>query len=248
MIKKESVKVLGIDFFNGHVSSVVGLLESGGLLVAPSGPGLETIERDQTYYRSLLEADIVIPDSGYMVLIWNLLHRTRLNRISGLLFLDTLFKDQKFKTNTEILLVNPRPVEAAANLKYMNGIGFNLTDQNSYLAPLYPLEKVEDSILLSIIKQRRPQYIIINIGGGIQEKLGAYIKRNLDYRPAIICTGAAIAFFSGHQAHIPSWADRLFLGWLIRCIQNPKLYVPRYVKSFRLLLLMLRYGSRSPYL
>ena len=72
-----TLKILGIDFFNGDVKQVVQILKSGGLMVVPSGPGLNTIEDDHTYYRSLRAADLVIADSGYMALIWNTMKRKR---------------------------------------------------------------------------------------------------------------------------------------------------------------------------
>jgi UDP-N-acetyl-D-mannosaminuronic acid transferase (WecB/TagA/CpsF family) len=101
-------------------------------------------------------------------------------------------------------------------------------------------------MLLNNIESKKPKYIIINLGGGTQEKLGAYLKTHLSYKPAIICTGAAIAFLTGQQASIPTWGDKFFLGWLFRCIQNPKLYVPRYFKAFRLAAFMFRYGQQQP--
>jgi len=54
----------------------------------------------------------------------------------------------------------------------------------------------------------------VTVGGGTQERLGLYIKRNLDYLPAIHCIGAAIAFLSGDQVKIPEWVDNCtWVGW-----------------------------------
>ena len=46
--------------------------------------------------------------------------------------------------------------------------------------------------------------------------------------PVILCTGGAISFLSGGQANIPTWADRMYLGWLLRVIQSPRTFLPRY--------------------
>ncbi|MEA3438521.1 MAG: WecB/TagA/CpsF family glycosyltransferase, partial [Thermodesulfobacteriota bacterium] len=94
--------------------------------------------------------------------------------------------------------------------------------------------------LLDIIKKKKPQYIVINLGGGVQERLGLYLKNHLSYSPGIICTGAAIAFLTGRQANIPNFAEKLHLAWLYRCFENPKKFFPRYLKGFLLLPLLLK--------
>ena len=58
--------------------------------------------------------------------------------------------------------------------------------------------------------------------------------------------GAAIAFLSGDQVHIPVWADKFYLGWLFRSLAEPKRYIPRYWDARKLLSLMIRYGSSLP--
>ena len=80
----------------------------------------------------------------------------------------------------------------------------------------------------------RPIFLLLNLGGGVQERLGFYIKNNLSYKIGIICTGAAIAFETGSQAKLPKWADDFYLGWLARVIQDPKQFIIRFVKAFRL--------------
>ncbi len=215
-------------------------------MVVPAAPALVAIKEDSLYNEALQTADIVIPDSGYMTLLWNLTHKIKLNRISGLEFLLAFLNDEEIKKTKNILLIDPREFESEANRKYLNAVGFELAENASYVAPVYDKAKVEDPVLLRLVTEKKPKYIIINLGGGVQEKLGAYLRSNLDYKPGIICTGAAIAFLTGNQAKIPRWADRHFIGWLFRCFEKPGIYVPRYLKAFKLLTLMLRYGEATP--
>jgi N-acetylglucosaminyldiphosphoundecaprenol N-acetyl-beta-D-mannosaminyltransferase len=235
-----TIKILGLDFHNGCVNEAISIIKAKGLLVAPAAPGLVKINDDQEYYNALQDASVVIADSGFMALIWNSLNKKKVNKISGLKFLIAFLNDDEIQQCENILLVDPCPVEAKANRTYLNENGFNLKEDMSYVAPLYKNEKVEDEKLLAYVEEKKPEYIIINLGGGTQEKLGAYLFNQLSYKPGIICTGAAIAFLTGHQAEIPVWADRLSLGWLMRCIETPNLYLLRYLRSFRLLNLMLR--------
>jgi UDP-N-acetyl-D-mannosaminuronic acid transferase (WecB/TagA/CpsF family) len=243
MTKK--VKVLGLEFFNGEAQDVVDELKNGGLLVVPAAPALATIKKDTEYYRALTKSDIAIPDSGYMVLLTWLVTFRHLRKISGWRFMISFVADPHVQQSS-IVLVDPRPVEAEANRTYLRSRGFKLEADDSYLAPMYKPGAITDPVLLELLERKKPKFIMINLGGGVQEKLGAYLKENLSYRPAIICTGAAIAFLTGHQATMPMWADKLFLGWLMRCIQKPQVYVPRYLRAFRLIFLVLRYGKHAP--
>jgi UDP-N-acetyl-D-mannosaminuronic acid transferase (WecB/TagA/CpsF family) len=97
-----------------------------------------------------------------------------------------------------------------------------------------------------MLTRLRPQHVVVTVGGGTQERLGLYLKRNLPYLPAIHCIGAAIAFLSGDQVHIPVWADKFYLGWLFRSLSDPKRYVPRYWDARNLFQLILRYRHELP--
>jgi glycerol-3-phosphate dehydrogenase len=64
--------------------------------------------------------------------------------------------------------------------------------------------------------------------------------------PGIVCTGAAVAFLAGTQAKIPVWADRSGLGWLMRCIYEPRKFIPRYWSALPLIGMVARYRDKSP--
>jgi len=106
--------------------------------------------------------------------------------------------------------------------------------------------KIEDPDLIEKLHRLRPRHVVITVGGGTQERLGFYIKRQLDYLPAIHCIGAAIAFLSGDQVRIPRWADRLYLGWLCRCLSSPRRYIPRYWSASPLAPLLWRFREQLP--
>jgi UDP-N-acetyl-D-mannosaminuronic acid transferase (WecB/TagA/CpsF family) len=133
------------------------------------------------------------------------------------------------------------------NLEWLTSEGLRVTEEDCYIAPNYPRRgAVEDAALLAIIERRRPAHVFVCVGSGVQEKLGLYLKRHLDYPPGIHCIGAAIAFLSGDQARIPLWADRLALGWLVRCVRDPWVFLPRYLRAFKLAYLVVRYDDKPP--
>ncbi len=105
---------------------------------------------------------------------------------------------------------------------------------------------IADPYLVSILEQRKPKHIIIGIGGGMQDKLGSYLKRSLSYRPPIYCIGAAPGFVTGDQVVIPMWADRFFVGWIFRLMSQPRTYFVRYARAWLLPGLIVRFGRQSP--
>lgn len=237
--------ILGVNFFVGNAAQAVHRMESGGLLVVPAAPALKNLPYDAAYREALLGADLVITDSAFMVLIWNYLQHDSIRRVSGLEYLSALLKQPSFTDPHQSFWIMPSHESAGTNSKWLKGQGIALDPEDTYVAPFYG-SVIDDPILLERLHQRRPKHIVVAIGGGTQERLGLYIRQQLNYSPSIHCVGAAIAFLSGDQVHIPVWADRMYLGWLLRCLSNPKRYLPRYWDARKLLSLMIRHRSSLP--
>ena len=241
-----SHRILGIDFFDGSAHAAIALMRSGGLLVIPAAPALKDLDRNLDYRDALLNADLAITDSAFMVLIWNRLQSTPIKRLSGLEYLRELLLEPDVRQPGNTLWIMASPLSAQRNLAWLNGQGITIPEDYIYMAPIYGRAPISDAALLERLNRLRPRHVIVTIGGGTQERLGLYLKRNLAYCPAIHCIGAAIAFLSGDQVHIPVWADRFYLGWLFRSLAEPKRYAPRYLDAFKLLPLMLRHRDRLP--
>jgi UDP-N-acetyl-D-mannosaminuronic acid transferase (WecB/TagA/CpsF family) len=263
-------RILGINFFDGSAKAAIEIMRDGGLLVIPAAPALKDLDRNLGYRDALLNADLAITDSAFMVLIWNRLQSQSIKRLSGLEYLRELLLDPEVRRPGNTLWIMASPTSAKRNLAWLEGQGIAVPEDNIYMAPMYPADNLvgfptagpelaegsgfsdvgsttlADPALLDRLNRLRPQHVIMTIGGGTQERLGLYLKRNLAYRPAIHCIGAAIAFLSGDQVHIPVWADKFYLGWLFRSIAEPRRYGPRYWDAFKLFPLMRRYRDRLP--
>jgi UDP-N-acetyl-D-mannosaminuronic acid transferase (WecB/TagA/CpsF family) len=239
-------RILGIDFFDGSAQAAIAIMRDGGLLVIPAAPALKDLDHNLDYRESLLNADLAITDSAYMVLIWNRLQSKPIKRLSGLEYLRRLLLESDVRQPGNTLWIMASPISAQRNLAWLEGQGITVPEDNIYMAPMYGSASISDPALLEHLDRLRPQHIIMTVGGGTQERLGLYLKRNLPYRPAIHCIGAAIAFLSGDQVHIPVWADKLYLGWLLRSLSEPKRFIPRYLDAFKLFPLMRRYRDRLP--
>jgi N-acetylglucosaminyldiphosphoundecaprenol N-acetyl-beta-D-mannosaminyltransferase len=242
----ENLQILGIRFFRGTAAEAVAAGLSGGLVVVPAAPALLELERNVAYREALLDADLVITDSGLMVLLWWVLKREKVIRVSGLEYLKILLEEPRFHKTGVVLWVMPSAYAEEKLLKWLHSADLPCSLDDCYLAPRYLEGTLNDPDLIAQIQRRRPAHIIIGLGGGVQERLGHFLKHHLDYRPGIHCVGAAIGFLSGEQVNIPSWADRLFLGWLFRCLQEPRKFAPRYWRARRLIRLMWRHGANLP--
>ncbi len=237
--------ILGIRFYVGDAEGAFERLKNGGLLMAPAAPALKDIAAHPAYREALLQADVVITDSAFMVLLWNLMERDSIQRVSGLEFLRTILKQEDVRRPGNTLWVMASPQSAQKNLEWLAAQGVTVPADCVYLAPLYGTT-VEDSTLVERIRQTGIRHVVVTIGGGTQERLGLYLKSQLNHFAGIYCIGAAIAFLSGDQVHIPEWADRFYLGWLFRCISSPRRYVPRYWSAWQLLPLLWRFRSQLP--
>lgn len=238
-------RILGIDFFVGTVEAACERAAAGGLVVAPSGPGLGyDLSREPAYRAALEAADLVLTDSGFLVLLWRLRTGRRLPRISGLKFLRAFLASEFARRR--IFWVMPSDHELRRNVTWLRGQGVTVDERDCWVAPRYGPGAIEDAALRAAIETRRPDFVMIAIGGGVQERLGHYLQNALTFRPGIFCLGAAIAFLSGGQVGIPPWVDRWRLGWLWRTCSNPRGYAPRYFRALRLGWLVMLFGRKSP--
>jgi UDP-N-acetyl-D-mannosaminuronic acid transferase (WecB/TagA/CpsF family) len=240
------VQILGLDFFDGGPADAVDeALTRCGLIVAPSGTCFGRLQRDEVYRTAMTRADLVLPDSGFMVLLWRLLRRRGLTRISGLAYLKKLLCRPEIRSGRSALWVLPDGHAAGKTISWLQKDGFPTTTDDCYIAPIYGTNAA-DPVLLERVQSSRPGHVVIALSGGVQEKLGFYLRENASYRPAIHCIGAALGFVTGYQIAIPTWADRLYLGWLLRLLSNPRRFFPRALSAVSLPGLIVKYGSSLP--
>ena len=241
-----SLALLGVRIADVTPREALAMADDGGLILAPSGPGLCELARDREYREALRHSDLNLADSGLAIVLMAIRGLGRPHRLSGLGFLMELIHSENFKHQSSFWVM-PSPQSARTKLAWLQEQGLAVSLQNCHLAPLYPKTgPVEDHDLLKRLMEQRPRYVFLCTGSGSQEKLGHWLMTHLDYRPCIAAIGAAIAFLSGDQAPVPRWADRLCLGWLLRTFSDPSRFLPRYLAALRLIPLVLRYGATEP--
>lgn len=239
-------RLLGLDFASASAEVLAESGCRGGLVICPSAPSLVMLTDDPAYRTAMTEADLVIPDSGFMVMVGKVLGY-ELKRVSGLEYLKRILQETSVRSPGASFWIMPDAEASRRNREWLErSPRLHLHESDTYIAPKYSRGFIEDQQLVDILKERRPMHIIICLGGGVQERLGWYLRRELSWHPGIHCIGAAIAFLSGIQVRIPDWADAWCLGWLFRCLSQPSVFLPRYLGAFRLLPLLLKYRQDLP--
>jgi UDP-N-acetyl-D-mannosaminuronic acid transferase (WecB/TagA/CpsF family) len=262
-------QALGIKFFDGTADEAVDYISSrGGLVVAPAAPSFIALQNDPEYRHAIADADLAIADSGWMVNFWWLLRRERLKRISGLKFFKRLLARPECREPEKLFWILPSGRAKEKTLSWSEREKFPTTADDCYVAPRYPCSRVpagranedvleergsqsrgysiQDEKLLATIRERQPTHIIVAIGGGMQDKIGSYLKHHCGYHPAIHCIGAAPGFVTGDQVRIPMWADRFYLGWLFRVFVQPRALGPRFWSARKLPWLIWKYREQMP--
>jgi len=214
------------------------IISQYGYFVFPAAPALAQINSQKNYYKALKKADLAFFDSGFFVILLKIFKGINVNKFSGYKFLNLFFDYLKTNKNKSVLCIDPNKENSKANYNYFKKIGVKKI--HNYVAPKYNPKNIKDKKLLKIVKKTKPNFILTNIGGGSQEILGQYLKENIKRKTTILCTGAAIGFYTGKQAPINSLIDKIYLGWLIRLIFNPILFLKRYIHTFKLINLVIR--------
>jgi UDP-N-acetyl-D-mannosaminuronic acid transferase (WecB/TagA/CpsF family) len=239
-------RILGIRFFTGTAEEAVQIGLQGGLVVVPAAPALVDLQFNEQYREAVLNADLAITDSAFMVLLWRILSGQKVQRVSGLKYLRILFEMKALQPDQGVLWLMPSAAARDHNLRWLRSQGCNFNENDCYIPPHYPAGRIMDDALVKMVNEKKPRHIVIGLGGGTQERVGLMLKRECHFKTSIHCIGAAIGFLTGEQVRIPNWGDKFYLGWLFRCLSEPKKFVPRYWKACQLAPLMIRYRQNLP--
>ena len=140
-------QILGVRFFVGGAQRAIDLLARGGLLVVPAAPALKNLSIDSAYREALLQADLAIADSSLMVMLWNLIQKDNVRRLSGLEYLAELLTRSDVREPGGTFWIMASEASAATNLAWLRQHGIEALPEDVYLAPMYR-DKIEDEALL----------------------------------------------------------------------------------------------------
>ena len=223
-----------IKFYNLSRKKILDkMTDEGGYLVAPAASSLQTIDNNRAYHTALKDSTVAIFDSGFFCILLRIFNKVKIKKLSGFLLMKNFLSRKSIKKK-RILLVNPSANDSKINHQFLKKKKF--LHINSYIAPQYNAPHLfHDHKLIKVVKNLKPDIILVNISGEKQEILARFINKKLQNKKiSIFCLGAAIGFFTGTQARVTVFADKFYLGWLVRWGREPIKYWPRVFNSFKL--------------
>ena len=161
--------LFNIPFINGDYNDALSRLKKGEFMVAPSGPGLSTIDKDKKYWEALKGADFSIPDSGFMVILSRLFFGIKIKKFSGPKFFRKFINEKFLHEKGIIFSVDPNDYESKKNRQYLNDKRIPITSEYQYVAPIYDKNETTDSKLIRILEslEVRPKFLLLNLAVGV---------------------------------------------------------------------------------
>src|SRR6202789_1855002 len=125
--------ILGINFFVGTAAEAVQRMRAGGLLVVPAAPALKDMGTKASYREALMNADMAIADSAYMVMVWNWLQHDSIRRVSGLEYICELLEPPDVREPGNALWIMAGSKSAELNLAWLRQQGIEVPEDCVYL-------------------------------------------------------------------------------------------------------------------
>jgi len=227
------INFYNIKFHNWTYNSIIKKISKGGYLCAPAAFPLCEIRKEKKYFQSLKNSKINLFDSGYFCILLRIFKRIKVKKFSGFLFLLKFLNDKSFKKK-KILFVDPTINDSKLNSILLAKKRFK--NFFNYVAPIYNSKKsYQDKKLFDLINKIRPKFIVINISGLKQEYLAYVIIKKIKFKLSIFCLGGAISFMTRTQAPITPFFDKHYMGWFIRIIFSPRIFIRRTIRSISLI-------------
>lgn len=231
------VSVLGVPFApvtqNEAVARIGAMIAAGRphQIVTANVDFLVQARHDVELRRILLEADLVLCDGAPVRWASHMLGNPLPERVAGADLVPALL-DAAGVHGHRVFLLGAAPdvaSRAAANIG-MRWPNVKLVGHHS--PPFADLLHMDHDEILRIIREARPDLLLVSFGCPKQEKWISMHLHTLGV-PVAIGVGATIDFLAGKVRRAPSWVQRCGAEWAFRLLQEPARLHRRYRSNFR---------------
>jgi|GEM_PF-774993 len=197
------------------------LSREGFFHIASVNPEIAVIANTDPEFRDIInDADIALPDGTGVVLALRLGGCSRLKRIPGVDFMETLLAEAG-RRSLSVLFIGGQPKLAEMLAKcyqqtYPQARFFGLQGIQNISKPTIS----EENAIFRIVTDRRPHFIFVAFGSPAQEK---WIWRNRKHLTGSVCMGVGGGFdyLSGAIKRPNLLIRRLGLEWFARLLHQP---------------------------
>lgn len=204
-------------------------------IVTPNVDHIVQLEKDKELQKVYANASLILTDGKPLLWIAKYYGTPIKEKISGSDLFPLLCQLAAKKQYTMFFLGAAEGVAAKAAKNLMKKYkGLNVVGTYS---PPYGFEKSEKELykIENIIKQKKPDILIVGLGCPKQEKYMYYNYQRLQV-PVSLGLGASLDFEAGIVKRAPKWMSQHGLEWLYRITQDPKRMIKRYIIDDRKIL------------
>lgn len=181
---------------------------------------MNTVVESESFFHSLLSADVVVRDGIGVAILMRLLNQPPGLNLNGTDLIPKL-----------LARVNGQPVALFGTrdpwLSQARGVvAERVAPQSSFVIANGFLD-VREYIRLAV--RHRPAVIVLGMGMPRQEEVAILLRSALNFPCLIICGGAVIDFLGGKVPRAPAWVRKTGFEWAFRLGREPRRLWSRYV-------------------
>ncbi|MCC9135029.1 WecB/TagA/CpsF family glycosyltransferase [Pontibacter silvestris] len=190
---------------------------------------------DKEFNKLLNEADVATPDGGPVSKLIHMLYGQSQDRVAGMDMLPRLLKEAAnrgksvfFYGSTDDVL-NTLVSKAKEEFPALKIAG-------SFSPPFRKLSHIEDTAIINMINEAKPDLIFVALGCPKQER---WMQEHKDkVNACMLGVGQAFMTYAGLEKRLPKWARNLSLEWTYRLWLEPRRLWKRYLITNSMFILL----------
>ncbi len=214
-----AVDAVGLERALGRVASFL-RLRTKGYVCAVSVHGVLEARRDPSVAHAFADAAMVVPDGTPIVWVGRLQGRRAIRQVTGPDLMYEIVSRPEFADYSHFFYGGKQGVALELALTWMRKFpGTRVA--GTYTPPFRDLTAAEESKLIEVLNQTKPDIIWVGISTPRQELFMRRILPHLE-RGVMFGVGAAFDFHTGRVRDCAPWIKRMGFQWLHRLMQEPR--------------------------
>ena len=228
------------------LSKIKELIEnrSNGYVVTVNVDHIVRLHKDEEFRKTYSEAEMILTDGKPLMWFARLYGTPIKEKISGSdLFFDICALAAFNHYSMFLLGAMPGVADRAAKIIREK---YGVEVVGTYSPPFgFEKDRDENSKIVTMIKESRPDILVLGLGTPKQEK-NIYKMKDDFQVPISFCMGACIDFMAGNIKRAPRWMSANGFEWLYRLYKEPRRLFKRYlIDDMQIIPLVIKYWIKS---